>query len=173
MNSFQFLFILSLIATISIVVVRAEDSDPLGLKGKPVKWTYCDEDESNSYALKITDFKVTPNPPKKGEKVKVEVKGKLTGEISKGAKVTYSVKLGLIQLTKKTVDLCDTLASIKDKDIPKCPVKAGDIVLSKEHDFPSEAPAGKYTIEAEAVAADGKTTILCVKADMTLPLISN
>lgn len=167
------LLLLAIIAIVCAVYVHAEDNDPLGLKGKPLKWTYCDDDEASKYALQITDFKVEPNPPRKGEKVKVQVKGKLASEITAGAKVTYSVKFGLIQLTKKTADLCDLLSQIKDKDVPKCPVKPGDMAISKEHDFPSEAPAGKYTIEAEAVAADGKTTILCVKADLTMPLIGN
>lgn len=157
-----------------LVAAKTEDSDPLGLKGKPVKWTYCgEEEESNNYALKISDLIVEPNPPKKGEKVQVQFKGKLSAEITKGAKLTYSVKLGLIQLAKKTVDLCDTLGGLKDKDIPKCPIKAGDLSITKEQDFPSEAPAGKYTIKAEAIAADGKTTLICVQAEMTLPLIAN
>jgi hypothetical protein len=166
------LLLLATIATLLASVVLAEDSDPLGLKGRPLKWTYCDEDEASKYALQITDFKLEPNPPRKGEKVKVQVKGKLASEITAGAKVTYSVKFGLIQLTKKTADLCELLSKIKDKDVPKCPVKAGELAVVREQEFPSEAPAGKYTIEAEAVAADGKTTILCVKADLTMPLIS-
>ena len=167
------IFLLAIVVASLSYHVHAIEGDPFNLKAKPLNWKYCDEEEASKYALQISDLKLEPNPPKKGEKVKISVKGKLASDVVAGAKLTYSVKLGIITLAKKTTDLCDTLASIKDKDIPKCPVKAGELSVTREQEFPSEAPAGKYSIEAEAVSADGKTTLLCIKADLVIPLIAS
>jgi hypothetical protein len=172
-----------LFAVLAVVTNKVLADDPLGLKGKPLKWSYCndtskegegsskDQNKDSPYPIKLTELTIDPNPPKKGAKVKLSLKGSVANgtTIAKGAKATYTVKLGLIQLAKKTVDLCDTLNKLKD--VPKCPVEAGEFSVSQEHVFPGEAPAGKYTVEVEAVAADTKTQLICVKAELVMPLI--
>lgn len=134
-------------------------------------WEYCDKEESAKYLLKIDSFTINPDPPKKGAKLSISAKGTLKGSVEDGAKVTYSVKLGLITLKESTEDLCKMLKSLKDKNL-QCPVKEGEVSLEKQVDFPKEAPGGTYEIKVDAKGGkDGKETIACVKATMKLPLI--
>ena len=82
-------------------------------------------------------------------------------EIEDGAKIHLSVKYGLITIVRMTRDLCEDAPNI---DL-ECPVKKGELKLTKSVDLPKEIPPGKYTVQADVVSKDDKT-ITCLTAQV-------
>lgn len=70
-----------------------------------------------------------------------------------------SVKYGLITIIRQTADLCDT---VKNVDL-ECPIKKGEMSLTKDVDLPKQIPPGKYTVLADVVTKDDKK-ITCLTA---------
>jgi hypothetical protein len=73
--------------------------------------------------------------------------------------VHLSVKYGLITIIRQTADLCDT---VKNVDL-ECPIKKGEMSLTKDVDLPKQIPPGKYTVLADVVTKDDKK-ITCLTA---------
>lgn len=69
------------------------------------------------------------------------------------------VKYGLITIVKQTADLCNT---VKEVDL-ECPIKKGDMTLTKEVELPKQIPPGKYTVLADVLTKDEKK-ITCLTA---------
>lgn len=69
------------------------------------------------------------------------------------------VKYGLITIIKQTADLCNT---VKEVDL-ECPIKKGDMTLTKEVELPKQIPPGKYTVLADVLTKDEKK-ITCLTA---------
>ena len=72
----------------------------------------------------------------RGQSLTIEAKGTVQQEIQKGATVLIEVKYGLITLLKQSVDLCDQIENV---DL-QCPVKEGDLALTKKVDLPKQIP---------------------------------
>ena len=70
-----------------------------------------------------------------------------------------SVKYGLITIIRQTADLCDT---VKNVDL-ECPIKKGELSLTKDVDLPKQIPPGKYTVLADVKTKDDKK-ITCLTA---------
>lgn len=70
-----------------------------------------------------------------------------------------SVKYGLITIIRQTADLCDT---VKNVDL-ECPIKKGELALTKDVELPKQIPPGKYTVLADVVTKDDKK-ITCLTA---------
>jgi hypothetical protein len=66
--------------------------------------------------------------------------------------VHLSVKYGLITIIRQTADLCDT---VKNVDL-ECPIKKGELALTKDVELPKQIPPGKYTVLADVVTKDDK-----------------
>lgn len=79
-----------------------------------------------------------------GQTLTIKAKGTLKEEVTKGAIVLLEVKYGLITLIKQTVDLCDQIQNV---DLT-CPLKKGDLTLTKQVELPKEIPP---VSEAEAL----------------------
>lgn len=88
--------------------------------------------------------------------------GVLAEDVEEGAVVHLSVKYGLITIIRQTADLCDT---VKNVDL-ECPLKKGDLKLSKDVDLPAQIPPGKYSVEAHVVTKEEKD-VTCLKATVT------
>jgi hypothetical protein len=73
--------------------------------------------------------------------------------------VHLSVKYGLITIIRQTADLCDT---VKNVDL-ECPIKKGELALTKDVELPKQIPPGKYTVLADVVTKDDKK-ITCLTA---------
>jgi hypothetical protein len=73
--------------------------------------------------------------------------------------VHLQVKYGLITIIKQTADLCNT---VKEVDL-ECPIKKGDMTLTKEVELPKQIPPGKYTVLADVLTKDEKK-ITCLTA---------
>jgi hypothetical protein len=94
-----------------------------------------------------------------GEGLDIKASGKLTEDIEEGAKIHLQVKYGLITLINREAELCDY---VKEVDL-ECPLKKGDLDLSKSVNIPKEVPPGKYTVMADVKTKDGDK-ITCLSA---------
>lgn len=71
-----------------------------------------------------------------GEKLSIKASGEFKEEVGKGSKMHLQVKYGLITLINQERDACDT---IEQADL-KCPLKKGELSLTKDVDLPREIP---------------------------------
>ncbi|KAH9876991.1 hypothetical protein IAQ61_002352 [Plenodomus lingam] len=110
--------------------------------------------------LKIEKVDLSPNPPKPGETLSIIATGDFKKEVGEGFKMHLQVKYGLITLINQQADGCDTIGKA-DLD---CPLKKGEMKLTKDVDLPKEIPPGTYTVLADVVTEDGdKVTCLTAK----------
>jgi hypothetical protein len=94
-----------------------------------------------------------------GQTLSIVARGDIASDVEDGAKVHLSVKYGLITIIKQTADLCDT---VKNVDL-ECPIKKGELALTKDVELPKQIPPGKYTVLADVVTKDDKK-ITCLTA---------
>lgn len=116
---------------------------------------YCSD--QSSYILQIDTVNLQPNPPQpyvlhsysfiyaecniltytfRGQTLTIRANGTLKEDVEKGAKVLLVVKYGLITILNGEVNLCD---QIKEVDL-SCPLKKGDMTLTKKVDLPKQIP---------------------------------
>ena len=69
------------------------------------------------------------------------------------------VKYGLITIIRQTADLC---SQVKEVDL-ECPLKKGELALTKDVELPKQIPPGKYTVLADVKTKDDKK-ITCLSA---------
>ncbi|KAF9694177.1 hypothetical protein EKO04_007729 [Ascochyta lentis] len=112
------------------------------------------------YILQIEKVDLDPNPPKPGEKLSIKASGDFKEEVGQGSTMHLQVKYGLITLINQERDACDT---IEQADL-KCPLKKGELSLTKDVDLPREIPPGTYTVLADVYTEEGdKITCLTAK----------
>jgi hypothetical protein len=109
--------------------------------------------------LQIIYINISPDPPRKGQKLSIDAAGFLEEEVTQGSYIDVTVKLGLIKLLRKRFDLCEQAESV---DKP-CPLEKGRQELRVDIDLPKEIPPGKYIVDALAYTADNRR-ITCLKA---------
>lgn len=71
-----------------------------------------------------------------GKDLTITAKGNLTEEVKEGAMIHLQVKYGYITLINQQVDLCE---QVKEVDL-KCPLKKGEMELTKTVQLPKEIP---------------------------------
>ncbi len=121
-------------------------------------------DESDPQILTIDHVNLSPNPPKKGEKLVIEASGIFSKEVDTGSYVDIDVRYGYIKLVQETFDLCEQLENV---DLT-CPLDKGKLVITKEVDIPNEVPPGVYTVFARAYTP-GDELITCLAATVEFP----
>ena len=94
-----------------------------------------------------------------GEKLSIKASGDFKEQVGEGSKMHLQVKYGLITLINQERDACDT---IEQADL-KCPLKKGELALTKDVELPKQIPPGKYTVLADVVTKDDKK-ITCLSA---------
>ncbi|RYN36986.1 hypothetical protein AA0117_g899 [Alternaria alternata] len=110
--------------------------------------------------LKIEKVDLSPNPPKPGETLSIKATGDFKEEVGEGFTMHLQVKYGIITLINQNADGCET---IKKGDL-ECPLKKGEMSLTKDVDLPREIPPGQYTVLADVLTKDGdKITCLTAK----------
>jgi len=117
----------------------------------------CSEQDDNILDVEIIDL--APNPPLAGERLLITATGVLREDLRNGSTVDVILKYGFITLYKNTLDLCENAGQID----MKCPVRAGEYVLSKSVDIPKQIPPGMYIVIANAHTEDGRP-ITCLTA---------
>ncbi|KAL1800396.1 hypothetical protein ACET3X_000738 [Alternaria dauci] len=110
--------------------------------------------------LKIEKVDLSPNPPKPGETLSIKATGNFKEEVGEGFKMHLQVKYGIITLINQNADGCET---IKKGDL-ECPLKKGEMSLTKDVELPREIPPGQYTVLADVFTKEGdKITCLTAK----------
>lgn len=75
-----------------------------------------------------------------GETLSIKASGNLKEDVEEGAKVHIQVKYGLITLINQESDFCDAIEKV---DL-KCPLKKGDMSLTKDVDLPKAIPPVRF-----------------------------
>ncbi|KAK9762771.1 hypothetical protein K7432_011180 [Basidiobolus ranarum] len=112
---------------------------------------------SPSDLLKISSVTLSPDPPSKGQKLRIQGSGVFTDVVGEGSYAVVSVKYGRIRILQMKFDTCKEIKQI-DKE---CPLGPGPQSIDAEVDLPKEIPPGKYTAHAQVYTKDGRQ-VACV-----------
>ncbi|CAG8723763.1 21593_t:CDS:2 [Dentiscutata erythropus] len=111
------------------------------------------------YILQLSRLDISPDPPQKGQELRISAEGYLSETVEKGGYINITVKFGLIKLLQQTLDLCEQVEKV-DK---QCPLEEGSQTLDHTVVLPKEIPPGRYTVDAHVFTKDNKP-IACFKA---------
>ncbi|KAJ3334374.1 Phosphatidylglycerol/phosphatidylinositol transfer protein [Blyttiomyces sp. JEL0837] len=79
---------------------------------------------------------LSPDPPRRGQPLTVEIIGELTEDVVDGASADVQVKLGVIKLLDQSLDLCKEVGQIGRE----CPIEKGHQEIRHTVDIPREVP---------------------------------
>jgi len=125
----------------------------------------CGTDED---AFKLNSIVATPYPPRSGENVTVEASGTVFIPILEGAFVDITVKLGVVKLLTKRVDICEQARNGGELD---CPLPEGEYHVKETFEIPGVAPLGRYTIQARGYMSEESEEVDLACADVKLQLL--
>jgi hypothetical protein len=110
--------------------------------------------------LMTSQYRTTLTSSSSGSTLSIKASGNFKQEVTEGFKMHLQVKYGLITLINQNADGCET---IKKGDL-ECPLKKGEMSLTKDVDLPAQIPPGQYTVLADVFTEDGdKITCLTAK----------
>jgi hypothetical protein len=120
-------------------------------------WSYEDAGMTTD-PLQIESITLTPDPPEPGGALKAVIKASVTEEIAEGAYADVVVKLGLIKLLSKQIDLFAELKTRDEWSLTAdsgggAPVEPGPVTLTFDGRLPKEIPQAKFTVDVRAYAA--------------------
>jgi len=119
-------------------------------------------DDPKDYLLEIENVDLDPNPPLPGQTLSITAKGNFKKEVEEGSKMHLTVRYNnLITLINQDADTCET---VKKADL-ECPLKKGEMKLTKDVELPQQIPPGKYNVKAEVKTKDGDL-ITCLTAEI-------
>ncbi|ODA76211.1 hypothetical protein RJ55_08056 [Drechmeria coniospora] len=124
----------------------------------------CTGDHSKDIVV-VDRVDLSPNPPSPGRALVIKASGTVKKTIEKGAYINVVVKLGLITLINKKLDLCEQLGNVN----LQCPVQPGKLDITKSVDLPGAIPPGKYNVRADAYNANGEK-MTCLSATLELKI---
>lgn len=110
-----------------------------------------------------TDFKVdtlyvTPDPPKKGQNVTLQLLGSVDEQLTIGSNFIVDVLYSGVEIYSMTVDL---------REATPLPVGPGEISLAYDVMIPSAAPSGRYTIDL-SFFDQTNTELTCIAISFSL-----
>jgi len=119
-------------------------------------WSSCGTPDD---IVEVTSLEVSPDPPEPGKNLTVNVQGTVKQQIEDGAYAYVTVKLGLITLLKKTLDICEEAQNANAT--LQCPVAEDDYVVSQTVMLPKEIPKAKFTVKVDAYSEEDDP-LLCL-----------
>ncbi|EPQ60743.1 Phosphatidylglycerol/phosphatidylinositol transfer protein [Gloeophyllum trabeum ATCC 11539] len=152
---------LSLLATLALAFTGIALATPLDVQEALVpsdgtvriseSWDYsvCGADTD---AIQIKSIDVSPDPPKPGSNMTVNVKAYVQEVIEEGAYVDVVVKMGYVKLLSKSFDICEEAR--KAEASVQCPVQKGDYEVEQVAELPKEIPPGKFVVNVRGYTAD-------------------
>ncbi|KAG8992720.1 Phosphatidylglycerol/phosphatidylinositol transfer protein [Tulasnella sp. JGI-2019a] len=151
----------------AIVTPWANNPDLKNVEEGPVKtqasWNFIDcglpED-----VVQIESLTISPDPPEPGKNLTVNVSAYVNERIEDGAYADVTVKLGLVKLLHKQIDVC--LEAEKANAEVRCPVEPGRHVVSQTVALPKEIPPAKFVVMVRGYTADDEN-LMCadIQAD--------
>lgn len=112
-------------------------------------WTYVDAGMPE-YPFQLRSITVSPDPPEPGKDLEYTIRGQLAAPLAEGAYVDVQVRLGLVKLLTRRLDLCEELRRLG----VKTPMPAGDFELVRKVALPREIPQAKFKISANGYTAN-------------------
>ncbi|CAH1760522.1 15483_t:CDS:2 [Entrophospora sp. SA101] len=133
----------------------------------PVKALYdtvsvCSQPED---ILAIHYIKLTPDPPQKGQELRVQGSGYFKETVGEGGYVDVVVKYGIVTIYSKRLDLCEQAPEVDES----CPVMKGNHTIDKVAQLPGNIFPGSYNIYVNAYNADNKQ-IACLSGHASFGL---
>ncbi|CEP17040.1 hypothetical protein [Parasitella parasitica] len=111
----------------------------------------CSDD---SYVLDIKDIKITPSIVTAGSELTISASGTVKETVVPGASAHVVVKIGVVQLLRKTFDICDELQKHEDDVALQCPIEKGALTVTQKVTLPKEIPRGKFLVSVHADTID-------------------
>ncbi|KAI9445206.1 ML domain-containing protein [Lactarius indigo] len=111
-------------------------------------------------SIQIDSISVSPDPPKPGQDLTVQVKASAKERVEDGAYADVSVKLGLIKILQKQFDLCEEAR--KANTSVQCPIEEGSYDVEQTVALPKEIPQAKFNINVQGYTKDDDD-LFCVK----------
>ncbi|PWN23817.1 hypothetical protein BCV69DRAFT_233971, partial [Microstroma glucosiphilum] len=112
-------------------------------------WATCGD---SSDPVQIKSIEVSPDPPQAGKNMTVTAKGTLKGRLEEGAYADVVVKLGLIKLLSRRIDICEE-ARANNVSL-QCPVEDGEHEVTHTVELPREIPPAKFNVHLNAFTAE-------------------
>ncbi|KDE05689.1 hypothetical protein MVLG_03923 [Microbotryum lychnidis-dioicae p1A1 Lamole] len=106
-------------------------------------WTDCGHPTD---AIEIDSIKISPDPPVPGKDLTIYASGTVKTLITYGSYANVVVKLGLIKLVNKTIDVCDELANANST--LQCPIDPNTYQVEQTVALPAEIPRAKFVVQA-------------------------
>ncbi|KAI0685370.1 ML domain-containing protein [Cytidiella melzeri] len=103
-------------------------------------------------AVQVKSIEIYPDTPTAGKNITIVMDGEVLQDIVHGAIADIVVKAGLIQILKRTFDLCE-LAENQQANV-SCPVERGEQALVQTVMLPSVVPKALYTVNARGFTAE-------------------
>jgi hypothetical protein len=113
------------------------------------------------YILNITNVDLSPNPPVPGSTLNITASGIFSKNVDPGATLFLQVKYGLITLIRQEADMCDRIGNV---DLT-CPLKKGEMDLTKSVEIPKQVPKGTYSVIADVKSVDGEA-VTCMMSEV-------
>ncbi|KAK0520828.1 hypothetical protein OC835_007082 [Tilletia horrida] len=131
--------------------------------GKAWTWRSCGSPDD---LVDVHSISVSPDPPQPGKNMTVRASGTVKERIEEGAYAMVDVKLGLIRLLHRQVDICEE-ARANNADV-QCPVDPKDYDITQTVQLPSQIPPAKFGVHMEAFTTDDNP-MLCL--DLTVDFL--
>lgn len=104
--------------------------------------------------LQLDNVLVEPSPPRHGQPMTLQIEG--TSQVTvEGATLKIEVFWYKFHVHSETQDICVATS---------CPLQPGSFQIKHEHDFPSSAPPGQYTMKV--TANRGSAQLFCVEVHL-------
>ncbi|KAM0683854.1 hypothetical protein MDAP_000591 [Mitosporidium daphniae] len=130
----------------------------------PLSWQSCGV-ESDSFQLNA--LSISPDPPIRGQKFTLSIKGHLSNAIGPEDVAKVVVKYGGFTLVSALFNICENLGKLNPSEF-KCPISAGPFDISHSEVLPIEVPPGKYNIHVEAFSSSQFSGIFCLDLDLKI-----
>jgi hypothetical protein len=128
------------------------------LKSRDFSYELCAQEKST---FQLSDLRVSPDPPRKGERLKIVLSGALAKNIEKGATLDLTVRYRRIRIYKKRLNFCEQLNKVENLPL-KCPVSKGKKDLEYAVDLSKEILPGRYTVDVRLFDQD-RSQVFCAK----------
>ncbi|KAK3180440.1 hypothetical protein K4F52_008168 [Lecanicillium sp. MT-2017a] len=122
-------------------------------------WSYEDCGAPDD-VLQLESISVKPDPPVPGKDVAITVTGTVRDTIADGAYVDLTVKLGLIKILKKELDICEEAR--KANSTVQCPVVPGKYTVTHTISLSRNIPWARYKIDVGGYTVDDDP-LLCAQ----------
>ncbi|KAI7882590.1 hypothetical protein K492DRAFT_193396 [Lichtheimia hyalospora FSU 10163] len=129
----------------------------------PLETSLIHDCSDESYILDIYDITLTPPHPAPGDNLMIEAIGYLEEPVDYGAEARVLVKLGFVQLLKKTFDICQELDN-NDAEL-QCPIMDGPVKVTQNVTLPEEIPKAHFKVQVRAENYD-KRPLACLDVDV-------